>query len=105
MKVISNRKAFGFWREMPYRTLTDSFEECKRYRNSISKEAVIRHIEVLPVGISSVCSYDIFTGEEFNCGIYNDGEFTFPVDFFRYYKKCDIGIPPEYEAYLKKILE
>ena len=34
-----------------------------------------------------------------------DGEFVFPVDFLRYYKTKDIGIPYEYEAYLKTILK
>ena len=104
MKVINKRKAFGFWEGMPYSAVTDSMEEFERYRNTISKEIVIRRIESLPMGLSSAPSYDFFTGEEFNSGIYNDGEFTFPVDFLRYYKKCDIGIPPEYEEYLKTIL-
>lgn len=105
MKYIHNRKAFGFWEGMPYGEVTDNPEEFENYKNSISKEAVIRHIESLGAWISSVRSYDMFTGEDFNSGFYEDGEFTFPVDFFRYYKKCDIGIPPEYEAYLKEILE
>ena len=46
----------------------------------------------------------MFTGEAFNSGFYDDGEFKFPVDFLRYYKTRDIGIPYEYEEYLKKIL-
>ena len=50
-------------------------------------------------------SRDIFTGELFNAGFYEDGEYRFPVDFLRYYKTRDIGIPYEYEAYLKKILK
>lgn len=104
MKYVNGIKAFGFWKGMPYGDVTDSFEDFKSYQNVIPKDKVIRHIGSLDAGLSSMPSYDIFTGEEFNCGIYRDGEFTFPVDFFRYYKKCDIGIPPEYEAYLKELL-
>ena len=77
----------------------------RNYKNTISKEKVIRHIDSLGVWACSEPSYDMFTGEMFNCGLYMDGEFTFSVDFFRYYKKCDIGIPPEYEEYLKQILK
>ena len=36
-------------------------------------------------------------------GQYIDGDFRFPLDFLHYYKNYDIGIPYEYEAYLKEI--
>lgn len=32
-----------------------------------------------------------------------DGDFTFPYEFLHYYENYDIGIPPEYEEYLKSI--
>jgi hypothetical protein len=49
---------------------------------------------------------DIFTNEPIEqSGIIEDGEFTFPIDFIHYYEKYDIGIPKEYEKYIKsKIL-
>ncbi|MCD7828316.1 MAG: hypothetical protein LUG85_07265 [Clostridiales bacterium] len=48
--------------------------------------------------------YDIFTGEPIDeAGIYTDDVFVFPIDFLRYYERYDIGIPPEYEEYLKSI--
>ena len=102
MKTINNRKAFGFWENMPYKHTTDSFEEFKEFKNTISKDFVVKHIERLEKWLASELSHDVFTGEEFNAGVYDDGEFTFPVDFLRYYKKHDIGIPPEYETYLKE---
>ena len=36
-------------------------------------------------------------------GQYIDGDFRFPLDFLHYYKNYNIGIPYEYEAYLKEI--
>lgn len=95
---------FGFWDGMPYGLTTDSYEDFEKIRNNIDKDAVIKHIEELDDAISSTMSTDKFTGEEFNAGLYEDGEFVFPVDFLRYYKTKDIGIPKEYEAYLKNIL-
>lgn len=103
MKIVHNRKVFGFWEGMPYGIISDSFKDFMKYSNNISKEKVIAHIESLPDGLCSEQSHDIFTGEEFNSGVYNDGDFTFPIDFLRYYKKYDIGIPPEYEEYLNSL--
>lgn len=95
---------FGFWDGMPYKSRTDSFEDFTSYKNSISKAKVIQHIESLDPGLACAFSTDIFTGETFNAGVYWDGAFTFPVDFLRYYKTQDIGIPYEYEEYLKTVL-
>ena len=109
MKTMYGRKVFGYWKELPkesgWGVVTDEYSDFTKYKNTIDKEKVIRHIESLGAGISSIYTHDIFTGEEFNSGIYLDGEFQFPVDFLRYYKTKDIGIPYEYEAYLKEILE
>lgn len=101
--ILYNRKSFGFWQGMIYGVVTDTIDDFKHYKNSLPKDYVIRHIESLGAGLSSTQSHDLFTGEEFHSGIYDDGEFTFPVDFLRYYKKYDIGIPPEYEEYLKTL--
>jgi hypothetical protein len=45
----------------------------------------------------------MFTGEELHAGMFWDGKFTFPYEFLHYYKNYDIGVPYEYEAYLKEI--
>ena len=100
MKTINGQKGFGFWEGMPYRTITDTYEEFRNFRNRISKEKVIAHIESLDDWLSPSMSRDLFTGEQFHAGVYNDGPFTFPIDFLRYYKTRDIGIPYEYEDYL-----
>ena len=105
MKKSNGRWLFGFWEGMPYGESTDRYEDFLRLKNSIDKVSVIRHIESLDDWLSSVMSTDLFSGESFHSGIYMDGVFTFPVDFLRYYKTRDIGIPYEYEAYLKKILK
>ena len=96
--------AFGFWEGMPYGIVTDKLEDFKAFKNSLPKDKVISHIESLDDWISSTNSTDIFNGGQFNAGVYHDGDFTFPVDFLRYYKSQDIGIPPEYETYLKTII-
>ena len=103
MKSINGRMAFGFWEGMPYGAVTDAFDDFKAYKNEISKEVVISHIESLSRFLSSETSVDLFDGGEHHSGIYNDGKFTFPVDFLRYYKRYDIGIPLEYEEYLKAL--
>ena len=97
---------FGFWEGMPYGAPSgDKYKDFERIKNKIDKECVIRHLETLDIGYSTRMSKDIFTGEEFYAGIIEDGPFVFPVDFLRYYKTRDIGIPYEYEAYLKTILD
>ena len=105
MIYINGKYSFGFWEGMPYKTQSDKYEDFVGLKNEIDKETVIRHIESLPEWLACRMSKDIFTGEIFNAGIYEDGEFVFPIDFLRYYKTQDIGIPYEYEAYLKTILE
>lgn len=104
MEVCNGMMLFGFWENMPYGEPTDTFDEFKTYKNTIDKSLVIDHIKGLDYGLSSERSKDMFTGEEFNAGFFEDGRFRFPVDFLRYYERLDIGIPPEYEAYLKTIL-
>ena len=104
MKTMHGKKCFGLWKGMPYGEITDAFNDFRSYKNEIDKKAVVKHIEALNAFISSEPSFDLFTGEEFHSGVYEDGDFLFPVDFLRYYKNEDIGIPYEYEEYLKNIL-
>lgn len=104
MKTENGKQFFGFWEGMLYGTVTDRYEDFEQYKNGIDKETVIQHIESLDDWIASAMATDLFTGEQFNAGYYEDGNFTFPVDFLRYYKSKDIGIPYEYENYLNTIL-
>lgn len=104
MRIDNGRLLFGFWDEV-YGTPTDKYEDFEQYRNTIDKVKVIQHIEALDDAIASAKVTDRFTGEKFNAGIYMDGDFIFSVDFLRYYKTKDIGIPYEYEEYLKTILK
>jgi hypothetical protein len=47
----------------------------------------------------------MFTNETIlSPGYYKDGDFVFPIEFLHYYKKYDIGIPKEYEQYIKNII-
>ena len=93
---------FGFFKGMPYEDSNDDFEEYREFKNTLSREAIIRHIGSLSPALACLESLDIFTGEDLTAGLYIDGEFRFPLEFLHYYKNYDIGIPPEYEAYLKE---
>lgn len=107
MKAQNGIKAFGFFKGMAYGKsyCTEDFETYRSFRNILPKEAVIAHIETLSAAYTSLYVTDMFTGVELgNGGLYDDGEFIFPIDFLHYYKNYDIGIPPEYEQYLEAIL-
>ncbi len=95
-------KFFGYFKGMPYEDSNDDFEDYKRFKNTLSRETIIRYIESLDPALACVISRDIFTGEKLTAGQYIDGEFRFPLEFLHYYKNYDIGIPPEYEEYLLK---
>ena len=105
IKDSDGRMYFGFWNDMPYRTKSDKFEDFTGYKNTVSKNDIINYMDSLSPALACAFSKDMFTGAVFNAGIYWDGPFTFPVDFLRYYKTQDIGIPYEYEEYLKGILK
>ena len=95
---------FGYFKGLPYKSATEEFEYYRGLKNTIGKDMVIAHIETLEEWNTSVPTKDIFTGEKLRAGQYHDGEFAFPLEFLHYYKNYDIGIPYEYEAYLKTIL-
>ena len=105
MKRANNRIGFGFFRGMEYRDGNDLFEDYKQYHNTLPKETIAAHIRGLPVGVAGFQVTDIFTGKEDGVGaIYVDGPFTFPVQFLHYFEEYDIGIPPEYEEYLIRVV-
>lgn len=95
---------FGFFTGLPYTTpCTENINDYKQFKNTLPKEAVIEHILSVEHGLTSLPSKDIFTGEKLHAGMFWDEEFTFPYEFLHYYKNYDIGIPYEYEEYLKSI--
>ena len=96
--------AFGYFKGMPYEDSTEDFDRYRQLKNAIPKDVIIEHIESLDKGLTSLPTKDIFTGAPLQAGIYEDGEFIFPLDFLHYYKNYDIGIPYEYEEYLKTVL-
>lgn len=98
---------FGMFEGLPYGNCNESVEDYVKFKNEIPKEKIIEHIESNAVEkwYTSACSRDIFTGERMESGKFVDGEFVFPMEFLHYYKNYDIGIPYDYEEYLKKILD
>ena len=95
---------FGYFKGMPYKSAIENFDDYKNFHNTIPKEQVIAHIQTLEKWYTSLTSTEIFTGMDMQAGQYHDGEFAFPLEFLHYYKNYDIGIPYEYEEYLKTIL-
>ena len=100
-------KLFGWFKGLPYGKCDENFDDYRKLKNTISKEKVIEHIESDDVekGATSLYTCDMFTGKQLQAGMYEDGNFRFPFDFLHYYKNYDIGIPYEYEEYLKSILD
>lgn len=96
-------KDFGFFEGLPYKESNEDFAAYKRLKNTIPKEKIIDHIEALMAGFTSLPSYDFFTGERIQAGVFHDGDFTFPYEFLHYYKNYDIGIHYDYEEYLKSV--
>lgn len=91
---------FGLFEGAPYGDCTEKVEDYEKLINQISKAKVLKHIDSLSPSLTSAPTYDVFTGERFGAGLYNDGKFLFTTDFVRYYRDRDIGIPIEYEEYL-----
>jgi len=96
---------FGYFKGLPYERASENFDSYRNYKNTIPKEKVIAHIEGLEKWFTSLPSNEIFTGEPLQAGMYIDGEFRFPLEFLHYYKKYNIGVPYEYEEYLKNVLK
>lgn len=99
-------KAFGYFKEMPYTICNEDFEEYRKLKNTLPKDKIYEHMllaDSRDAWRTSIPTYDIFTGEKLTAGKIVDGDFVFPLDFLHYYKNYDIGIPYEYEEYLKSI--
>ena len=96
-------KAFGYFKGMPYSISHEDFDEYRKLKNSIAKSKIIEHMESLEAGLATPESYDMFTGEKLHAGAFWDGDFVFPYEFLHYYKNYDIGIPYDYEEYLKSM--
>jgi hypothetical protein len=96
-------KYFGFFKGMKYGKCEDDFESYETIKNQIDKSEVLAYLKGLPIaGVAPMSVEDIFTREPIEqAGIVEDGDFTFPLDFIHYYEKYEIGIPIEYENYIK----
>lgn len=83
------------------------FDHYKQFKNTLPKDKIIKHIESLDfLCLAARTGYDIFTKEYIpNAGFYRDGDFVFPTDFLHYLKNYDIGVPYEYEEYLKQVIK
>ena len=96
-------KCFGCFKGLPYGGCDEEFEEYRKFKNTLPREKIYEHMNSLNKWRTSLPTYDIFTGKKIGAGKCVDGEFVFPLDFLHYYKNYDIGVPYEYEEYLKSI--
>lgn len=96
-------KCFGCFKGLPYGNCNEDFEKYREFRNKLQKNKIYAHMDSLSKWRTSVETVDIFTGEKLTAGKCVDGEFVFPLDFLHYYKNYDIGIPYDYEEYLKSV--
>lgn len=96
-------KYFGFFKGMKYGKCEEDFNSYKEMENDIGKAKILEYLKNLPIAaIAPMTVEDIFSGETIEqAGIVEDGDFTFPLDFIHYYEKYNIGIPKEYESYIK----
>ena len=104
-KLKASEIYFGFFKGMDhYGKCYEDFDAYKKIKNKLPKKDILAYLKQLPIAdVAPMTTKDIFTGERLvQAGIYKDGPFTFPIDFIHYYKKYDIGIPIEYEKYIKK---
>ena len=99
-------KTFGYFKGMPYSIRHEDFDEYRKFNDALPKEKIYEHmlqVDARHQWRAAVETHDIFTGEELTSGKCVDGEFVFPLDFLHYYKNYDIGIPYDYEEYLKSM--
>lgn len=99
-------KLFGFFKGMPYNDCNEEFDDYRTLKNTLPKDKVYEHmveVDLREKWRTSLPTHDIFTGERLTAGLCIDGEYTFPLDFLHYYKNYDIGIPYDYEEYLKSV--
>ena len=94
-------KCFGCFKGLPYGNCNEDFEKYRGFRNKLPKSKIYEHMDSLSKWRTSVETVEIFTGEKLMAGKCIDGDFVFPLDFLHYYKNYDIGIPYDYEAYLR----
>lgn len=104
MVEFNGMMAFGWAPFMPYGEDTGDWEELKAIKNNIDRNTVAAHIEnedIVDFAAAAMPSEIIpETGEMVEAGMYIDGPFRFPASFLHYFKRGDVGIPPEYEEYL-----
>ncbi len=100
-------KAFGYFKGMPYSISSEDFDEYRKFKNTLPREKIYEHmlqVDARHRWRAVVETHDIFTGEELTAGKCVDGDFVFPYEFLHYYKNYDIGIPCDYEAYLRDVV-
>mgnify|MGYP007069956397 CR=1 FL=1 len=83
--------------------LNEKFEEYKELKNELPKDKILSYMKKLtPCCLAPMINHDIFSKKIIpNPGFFEDGDFIFPTDFLYYFENYEIGIPYEYESFLK----
>lgn len=114
MTVINGTMAFGFFEGNLFKRVTDSIHDMISIKNELPKKAIIDYIESRTdqLGYSTMCySNDQFVDViskdmlPYQPGIYTIDRFVFPVEFPYYMEKYGVGVPKEFEEFVKKELE
>ena len=101
--IYSNgRKLFGFYLRSCYEPnlCVEEIENERVKQDSVARELFERRLPSLEFWCATTQAKDIYTGETFQAGIYEDGPFTFTMDFVRYYNRELTELPEEYKEYL-----
>ena len=116
MKQVTNlfedgktQKLFGMFEgsDMSFKDdfsyLNEKFEEYKELKNELPKDKILSYMKKLtPCCLAPMINHDIFSKKIIpNPGFFEDGDFIFPTDFLYYFENYEIGIPYEYESFLK----
>ena len=100
MIKVNGYNLIGFFEGLPYGMCSEHIEDYKRDGLLLERSSVLSRFDTLVGAFTSEPTYDLFTGEEFLAGLYDDGNYKITTDFIRYYKQGIVDIPEEYEEYL-----
>ena len=73
-------REFGFFKGLPHDGCEENYDDYKKFKNTIPKEIVIKHIEsdeVEKCMLMMPFPCDMFTGEKIESGLFRDGDFLF----------------------------
>ena len=98
MKTIEGYKYFGYFVGMPYGhgLCDESFSDYPIVETDYERKKILEHIDSIAPAVTSVPTYSLIDGTALQAGMYIDGQYCFPTDFYYYYSAGLVGFPIEY---------